>query len=97
MNNNLEESIYLELDINPKFEFVINIVLVIIGIIIGILFGYLVFNKNIYVGPDSNDISSKIYEDSRGKKYKWKPKICICPINLSMDKLKNNNYKNPKH
>jgi len=76
---------------------IINIIIIIIGLIIGIIIGLLLFNKNIYKGPDSNIISQQIYVDSDGKKYKLIPKICICPINLSMVKLKNPNYIDKNH
>jgi hypothetical protein len=39
----------------------------------------------------------QIYIDENGKKYKWKPKICICPLNYSMNKLKNSNYNDLRH
>ena len=73
-------------------EFIINLITIIIGLIIGIIFGFLIFKKYNYKGPDSNIVAKKIYIDSNGKKFKWIPKVCICPINLSMDKLKDSNY-----
>lgn len=75
----------------------IIIITIIIGITVGTLFGYLLFKEYKYKGPDSNIIVTKIYEDNNGRKYKWIPKICICPIDLSMNKLKNINYKDNEH
>ena len=91
--NNIE----VEDDIYDQYSWTVNIIIIIFGLIIGLIFGYLIFNFNTYIGPDSNQIVSNIYTESDGKKYKWIPKICICPINLSMDKLKNSTYKDPNH
>ncbi len=84
---------------NNKMEIniVISIMTIIIGICIGLFFGYFFIKKYEYKGPDSNDIIKQIYIDENGKKYKWKPKICICPLNYSMNKLKNSNYKDLGH
>ena len=84
---------------NNKMEIniVISIMTIIIGICIGLFLGYLFIKKYEYKGPDSNDIIKQIYIDENGKKYKWKPKICICPLNYSMNKLKNSNYKDLGH
>lgn len=71
---------------------ILNLITIIIGFIIGIFIGNILFNKNIYKGPDSNIIVNQIYTDSDNKKYKWIPQICICPIDLSMNKLKDSNY-----
>jgi heme/copper-type cytochrome/quinol oxidase subunit 2 len=78
-------------------EIIINIIVIIIGLIIGIIIGYYLFNIYIYKGPDSNIISKEIYIDIFGNKYKWIPKICVCPISYSMDKLHNKNYIDPNH
>ena len=78
-------------------EITINIIVIIIGLIIGIISGYYFFKKNIYKGPDSNIISKEIYTDILGHKYKWVPKICVCPISYSMDKLQDQNYIDPNH
>jgi hypothetical protein len=78
-------------------ELIINLMTIIIGLVIGIVFGFLIFKQYIYKGPDSNIVSKELYTDSNGKKFKWIPKVCICPINLSMDKLKNPNYVVPGH
>ncbi len=79
------------------YDIIISIITIIIGLTIGIIFGFLLFNKYIYRGPDSNIVSKEIYIDNNGKKYKWVPSICICPVNLSMDKLKDPNYIDPNH
>lgn len=78
-------------------QLIINLITIIIGLVIGIVFGFLIFKQYIYKGPDSNIVSKEIYTDSNGKKFKWIPKVCICPVNLSMDKLKNPNYVVPGH
>jgi len=77
------------------FETIINIfITIIIGSILGIIIGFYFFNNVKYIGPDSNKIVKKIFYDSNGKKYKYKPHITICPISFSMKKLHDNNYKN---
>jgi uncharacterized protein YxeA len=68
------------------------IITVIIGLVIGIIIGIYLFKKDIYKGPDSNIIKKNIYEEKDGRKYKWVPKITICPISYSMYKLKDNNF-----
>lgn len=78
-------------------EIIINIITIIIGLIIGIILGLSLFKQFIFKGPDSNIVSKEIYTDSTGKKFKWVPKIHICPINLSMNELKNPNYVYPGH
>ena len=78
-------------------EIIMNIMTIIIGLVIGIVFGFLLFKHNIYKGPNSNVVSKEIHIDSDGKKFRWIPKICICPINLSMEQLKNSNYIYPGH
>jgi len=93
MDNNIKN----DFEINDQYTLAINIIVIIGGLVIGLIFGYLLFNSNIYIGPNSNEIVSNIYTDSKGKKFKWIPKICICPINLSMDKLKNIEYKDSNH
>jgi hypothetical protein len=78
-------------------DIMINIIIIIIGLIIGIIFGFLLFKEYIYKGPDSNIVSEEIYSEKNGKKFKWIPNICICPINLSMGKLSDPNYIDPNH
>ena len=75
----------------------INIITIIIGLCIGFIFGYIIFKKYTYKGPNSNEIIKQIQIDSNGKKYKWIPEICICPIYLSMGKFADPNYKDPNH
>ena len=76
---------------------IINLLVVIVGLIIGMGLGYFLFKKYDYKGPDSNVVINEIYIDSDGKKYKWVPKVCICPISYSMDKLKDPNYIDSGH
>lgn len=80
-----------------KEKIIINIITIIIGLVLGIIFGFLLFKKYIYKGPNSNIISKKTYTDSNGKKFKWVPKICICPVNLSMSELKDPKFIYPGH
>jgi hypothetical protein len=73
-------------------EYIFNIIIaIILGLCVGFLIGSMLFKKIIYKGPDSNEIKKNIYKDDNGK-YKWKPKVCICPILHSMFKLKDKNY-----
>ncbi len=70
----------------------ISIVLnILIGLCIGIIIGRQLFNNIKYKGPDSNIVKTEIHEDDDGK-YKWRPKVCICPISYSMFKLKDVNF-----
>ena len=78
-------------------EIIINIITIIIGFIIGIIFGFFLFKEYIYKGLDSNIVVHQTHIDMDGKKYKWVPQICICPINLSMGKLSDPNYIDPNH
>ena len=78
-------------------ELMINLITIIIGLVVGMIFGFLIFKQYIYKGLDSNIASKEIHTESNGKKFRWIPKICICPVNLSMDKLKNPNYVIPGH
>jgi uncharacterized protein YneF (UPF0154 family) len=70
---------------------------IVIGLILGMIIGYYNFKSYIYKGPDSNIISVETYTDSDGKKYKWVPKVCICPLNYSMIKLKDPEFVDPNH
>jgi hypothetical protein len=78
-------------------DIIINIITIIIGLVLGIVFGFLLFKQYIYKGPNSNIVSKEIHTEPDGKKFRWIPKICICPVNLSMDQLKNPNYIHPGH
>ena len=82
---------------NDLFQISLNVLIVLLGIVIGMCIGYYLFKINIYKGPDSNVISKEIYTDIDGKKYKLIPKICVCPISYSMDKLSDPNYVDPNH
>lgn len=62
-------------------NYIINIIL---GLMIGIIIGYILNKKIKYIGPDSNDIVKEIHIDESGKKYKWMPKVCICPTSYYM-------------
>lgn len=81
-------------DSNTNDESVIyTLMTIIIGIVLGSIIGYFIFKDIKYIGPDSNEIVKKIYTDTDGKKYKYVPKISICPLNYSMNKLHNPNFK----
>lgn len=80
-----------------KFQIITNILIVLFGLTIGIIIGNFLFKEYIYKGPDSNIISKEIYTDEFGHKYKWVPKVCVCPISYSMTKLKDSNYIDPNH
>jgi hypothetical protein len=80
-----------------NLEIIINILIIVSGLTIGIIIGYLLFNQYQYKGPDSNQIAKEVYNDKKGKKYRWVPKVCVCPISYSMDKLKDVNYIDPNH
>jgi hypothetical protein len=62
-----------------KYLYIEIITNIIIGLLIGTIIGYYIFNKTIYIGPDSSKIIQEIHYDEKGK-YKWKPVITICPI-----------------
>lgn len=74
-----------------------TILFILIGSIIGLIIGYFIFFKTIYKGPDSNVIIKQIYVDSNNKQFKYIPQVCICPLHLSTEKLKNINYVHPNH
>jgi hypothetical protein len=79
---------------NPDSESLISTFMtIIIGILLGAVIGYFIFRDIKYIGPDSNEIVKRIYEDEKGHKYKYRPKITICPMNYSMNKFKNPNFK----
>lgn len=80
-----------------NLQLIIDIFIILIGLTIGIGLGYYFFKQYQYKGPDSNQISKEIYIDDFGRKYKWIPKVCICPITYSMNKLKDPNYIDPHH
>lgn len=69
----------------------LNIFVCIIGLCIGFIIGHNLFKKIIYKGSDSNVVKQEIHEDANGK-FRWKPRVCICPISYSMFKLKDKNF-----
>lgn len=74
------------------YYLIILIFNIILGLSIGLLIGKQINKKIKYKGPDSNEIKKKIYKDEKGK-FKWKTRICVCPIFHSFIKLKDENYK----
>jgi hypothetical protein len=93
MNNNyVNDSNTNDDNINEE-SVIYTLMTIIIGIILGSIVGYFIFKDIKYIGPDSNEIVKKIYTDTDGKKYKYVPKISICPLNYSMNKLHNPNFK----
>ena len=72
---------------------IFTIITIIIGILLGVIIGYFIFRDIKYIGPDSNEIIKNIYKDDKGRLYKYKPKITICPMNYSMNKLHNSKFK----
>ncbi len=80
-------------DNKPLESIIIYLITIIVGLLIGGTIGYFIFREIKYIGPDSNEIVKQIYTDSEGKQYKYKPKITICPINYSMKKLHDVNFK----
>lgn len=81
-------------DINNNEESIIsNFIVILFGIIIGSIIGYYLFKEIKYIGPDSNAIIKEIHIDEKGKKYRYIPKITICPVNYSMNKLHDPNFK----
>lgn len=80
-----------------NLQFIINVLVAIVGLITGLIIGYYLFKRYQYKGPDSNIVCKEIYTDNDGHKYKWIPKVCVCPISYSMNKLKDSNYIDPNH
>lgn len=78
-------------------DIIVNIITVVIGLVLGIVFGFLLFKQYIYKGPNSNIVSKEINTDENGRKFRWIPKVCICPVNISMSELKNPNFIYPGH
>jgi len=72
---------------------IFTFITIIIGILLGVVIGYFIFRDIKYIGPDSNEIVKNIYKDDKGRHYKYKPKITICPMNYSMNKLHNPKFK----
>ena len=78
-------------------QIIFNILIIALGLTIGLAIGNYWFKIYIYKGPDSNIVAKEIYKDSDGKKFKWVPKVCVCPISYSMDKLSDPDYIDPNH
>lgn len=94
MDNNISN---MQDELNNSENIIINLLTLIIGLSVGLILGYYMFKKINYKGPDSNIVVNEIYAESDGKKYKWIPKVCICPISYSMNKLKDPNYIDLEH
>lgn len=75
-------------------KILIRIMITIIGLILGLIIGYILFDKKKYIGPNSNEMMdrNKIYKDKKGE-FRYKAKITICPMNYSMKKLHDKNFK----
>jgi hypothetical protein len=84
--NNINENYYDD-------SIVFTIMTAIIGILLGVVIGYFIFRDIKYIGPDSNQIVKKTYKDDKGRLYKYKPIITICPVNYSMNKLHDSKFK----
>lgn len=91
MNNNFVNDINENNDSDDSKT--ITFMTFIVGILIGSIIGYFIFREIKYIGPDSNEIVKQTYLDSEGRKYKYKPKITVCPIKYSMGKLHDPNFK----
>lgn len=78
-------------------QIIFNILLIVLGLIIGMIIGNYCFKVYIHKGPDSNIVVKEIHIDENGNKFKWVPKVCICPISYSMDKLSDPNFNDSNH
>jgi hypothetical protein len=78
-------------------QIIFNILIIALGLTIGLAIGNYWFKVYICKGPDSNIVAKEIHVDADGKKFKWVPKICVCPISYSMNKLRDPNYIDPNH
>lgn len=83
--------------LNEPIQIIFNILIITLGLTIGLAIGNYWFKVYIYKGPDSNIVSKEIHTDVDGKKFKWVPKICVCPISYSMGKLSDPNFIDPNH
>lgn len=72
-------------------EPILYMIVIIMGLSIGLIIGSFIFQRIKYKGPDSNEVKKEIHEDKNGK-YRWIPKVCICPISYSFFKLKDKDY-----
>lgn len=87
------DNLYEQYTDDDSESIIYTFITIIIGILLGVIIGYFIFRDIKYIGPDSNEIVKNIYNDSDGRKYKYKPHITICPMNYSMNKLHNTNFK----
>ena len=78
-------------------QIIFNILIIGLGLTIGLAIGNYWFKEYIYKGPDSNIVAKEIHIDTDGKKFKWVPKVCVCPISYSMNKLHDPKYIDPNH
>ncbi len=78
------------------YKVIDNIISIIVGILIGGIIGYFYLSNITYVGPNSKDIVFKNFIDDNGKEYILDPVVVICPIDYSMNKLHDPNFKS-KH
>ena len=93
MNNNNDNNDNNNNNNNADESVLYILITFIIGILLGSIIGYFIFKDIKYIGPDSNEIVKNIYSDTDGKKYKYVPKISICPLNYSMNKLHDPTFK----
>lgn len=78
------------------YKVIDNIISIIVGILIGGIIGYFYLSNITYVGPNSKDIVFKNFIDDNGKEFILDPVVVICPIDYSMNKLHDPNFKS-KH
>ena len=62
-----------------------NFLVIISGIILGLTMSTIIFSKKLH-GANSNNIKQKYYQN-KDKYYRYKTKIKICPISVSMKKI----------
>lgn len=91
------DSIINDIMTTELIQIIYNILILLLGLTIGLTIGNYWFKVHIYKGPDSNIVSKEIHIDDDGKKFKWIPKICVCPISYSMNKLSDPDYVDPNH
>lgn len=73
-----------------------NFISIIVGILIGGIIAYFYFSNITYVGPNSKDIVYKNFKDDDGREFILDPVVVICPIDYSMNKLHDPDFKS-KH
>ncbi len=89
INNN-----YIESN-DPIYNYLLidTLITIILGLVIGITIGYIFFSNIKYIGPNSNHICKNIYKEADGREYSLVPQICICPLDYSMKKLHDKDFK----